>query len=152
MDEHRKTRKRANNDVDDEKDNHNIVYDNPNCSLPDCAHHDLEDMDDKTSRQTDNLLFLRVNAGEEARSQPSKYMVVSPKQFLSHCPSGFDMSMDDKPVYQLDPFTMGAYVNEFVLNEKMLLTHSVTKTLIGLLVMFLTPDDRCKGILTWNAV
>jgi len=49
-------------DNNDDKDN-NIIYNNPRHSLPNCTHHDLDDLYDVASKQADQASFAKVNVG-----------------------------------------------------------------------------------------
>jgi len=62
-------------DDDDGKDN-NVVDDNPRCSLPNCTHHDLNDLYDVASKQTDQAPFTKADVWEVAASQPSQHLKV----------------------------------------------------------------------------
>jgi len=44
---------------DDNKDN-DIIDDNPRCSLPNCTHHDLIDLYDVASKQTDQSTLCKT--------------------------------------------------------------------------------------------
>jgi len=138
-------------DDDNDKDDNAIINDNPRCLLPNCTHSDLDNS-------------YNVEIGEVARLQATEHLV-SPNN-LNRCTDyhkyDYHKCDADLPLYKLDPFTTGAYVNKCV-NEKLfsrcnLFRHDQDIDQFMALVFDAIgmngnrPEDRYKQMTSWGAI
>ncbi len=103
------------NDDNNKNDNDNDGNNSPRCSLLNFTHNDL----DVPSKKENQTPIGNEIGGKVAKLQATEHLV-SPNNLTMNCCKYDCHKYDvDLPLYKLDPFTTGAYVNKCV-NEKLL--------------------------------